>query len=618
MAAAVHGDAGTNRGKLRGAFLATWGLLLLAKLLLAWRLPVFVDEAFYAWEAGHPAWAYSDLPGGSAALARLGLALAPGSAFALRLPFLLLGAALPWLMVRIARRWFGEEAGWRAGLLALLMPLSGMLGVMALPDVPLVLAALLSVDAIAALRERVAAPALLELALALVLGAFAHYRFAAVLLAGAAGLLLDPRGRALLREPRLWAVLALGAAAWWPLLHWNLENATAGLRFQLLERNPWSFHGDGIAWLGVQALLVTPPLCVLLLATLWRAWRRRKAAEAPWGLVAGIGTVAVAGWFVLGFFADSERVSFHWPLAGWLLLAAAAPALLAHWSRRARALLWSCAALGLGLAFAFLVAASSARARQALADTAFYPNDFAGWPQALPWFAARVPRAEALVASDFELAAQLAFALQRRDVGVLDSPLNRKHGRAAQLRLWGRAVDSAPATPAWIAVDDSATPLRDRLAAYHRRCETLGVLPPPQWLSVDHGRKRYLLYRYDPAQARVGCVAPALAWLDAPARDATVPRRFDAQGWAFKDGVGLARVQVLLDGKVVADADYGRPMPNVAAYWRLSTDPAHPRVGFRASVDARALPPGRHWLGLRLHGRDGGVEDWPEQPLRLE
>jgi len=617
MVAAAHEDAGTNRGNLRVVFTVVWSALLLAKLLLAARLPVFVDEAFYAWEGGHPAWAYSEVPAGTPMLARLGLELAPGSALALRLPFLLLGAAVPWLLVRIARRWFGAEAGWCAGLLALLMPLSGTLGLLAVPDVALVFAALLCADAIAALRERVAAPALLELALALALGAITHYRFGVVLLAGATGLLLDRRGRKLLREPRLWAVLALGAAAWWPLLQWNLQNATAGLRFQLLERNPWSFHADGLAWLAVQFLLLTPPLFVLLGATLAQAWRRREATDAPWGLVAGIGTVAVVGWFVVGFFADAERVSFHWPLGGWLLLAAAAPPVLARWSPRARALLWGCAALGLGLALAFVAAAGSSRARNALAASPLYPNDFAGWPQAGAWFGERVPKGEALVASDFELAAELAFALQRQDVGVLEHPLNRKHGRAAQLQLWGNAVAKAPATPAWIAVDDSATPLRERLAGYHRFCETLGVLPPPQVLSVDHGRKRYLLYRYDPAQARPGCVAPALAWFDAPARDAVLPRRFEVAGWAFKDGVGLARVQVLLDGRVAAEADYGRPMPNVAAYWRVSTDPAHPRVGFDARIDATGLAPGRHWLGLRLHGRDGSVEDWPEQPVRL-
>jgi hypothetical protein len=52
-------------------------------------------------------------------------------------------------------------------------------------------------------------------------------------------------------------------------------------------------------------------------------------------------------------------------------------------------------------------------------------------------------------------------------------------------------------------------------------------------------------------------------------------------------------------------------------YWKISSDPHHPDVGFRAQVDARGLAPGRHWLGLRLHASDGSVEDWSEQPLDL-
>jgi len=108
-----------------------------------------------------------------------------------------------------------------------------------------------------------------------------------------------------------------------------------------------------------------------------------------------------------------------------------------------------------------------------------------------------------------------------------------------------------------------------------------------------------------------------MAWLDTPASGATLEGRLDIAGWAFKDGVGLERVEVLLDGKVVAQAQYGLDSPGVAAYWKISTDPQHPAVGFRASVDTSALAPGRHWLGLRLHGRDGSVEDWSEQPLRL-
>jgi len=52
--------------------------------------------------------------------------------------------------------------------------------------------------------------------------------------------------------------IAFGLAAWTPLLAWNMDNAEAGLRFQLVERHPWAFHADGISFLGIQALLVTP------------------------------------------------------------------------------------------------------------------------------------------------------------------------------------------------------------------------------------------------------------------------------------------------------------------------------------------------------------------------
>ena len=610
-------DAGRNRENLRVVFLCLWAGLLAAKLWLAWRLPVFVDEAFYAWESRHLAWAYSDLPGLSAWLARLGLVAGGENAFALRLPFLLLGSALPWLVVRIATRWFGARAGWSAGLLCLLMPLSSVLGVMAMPDVPLVLASLLCLDAIAALRERTRAAAWVELALALALGALSHYRFAMVLLAGLCGLLLDPRARRLWREPGLWVVLVLGALAWWPLLQWNLANAGAGLRFQLVERNPWRFHADGAAWLAIQLLLVTPALFLLLLATARQCWRQRRDEAVGWGLLAAIALCSVLGWFLLGFFADTDRVSFHWPLAGWLALLCAAPTLLERWPRAARALVWGGGALGTGLAFAFLLVASLPSARKALAWTNLYPNDFAGWTEASAWVRGETGARDAIVASDFELGAQLAFALGRDDVLVLDDPLNHKHGRAVQLQSWGRQLDRPPAGPAWLVLDDAATKPKRRLQAYHRHCALFGALPPPRVLLVDHGQKRYLLFRFDPARMRAGCVAPALAYIDAPSPGARLPAHFAVNGWAFKDGAGIARVEVLLDGKPAGDARYGDAMPEVARYWRISTDPAHPRVGFHAEVDASLLPPGTHWLGLRLHGRDGSIEEWPEQELRL-
>ena len=107
-----------------------------------------------------------------------------------------------------------------------------------------------------------------------------------------------------------------------------------------------------------------------------------------------------------------------------------------------------------------------------------------------------------------------------------------------------------------------------------------------------------------------------MAWLDTPSNGEKVSGVLAIKGWAFKDGVGLARVEVLVDGRSMGDARYGRAF-DVRQTWPDSTDPQHPAVGFDASLDTSTLAPGRHWLGLRLHGRDGSVEEWQEQPFEV-
>ena len=128
----------------RPGFLALFAAVSLAKVLAAAGLPLFVDEAFYWQEGQHLAAAYSDLPGLTAWLARLGVEVGGNGPLALRWPFLLMAAAIPWMIVTLSRREFGEVVGWQAGSLALLLPLSGTLGLLALPDVALALAAVTS------------------------------------------------------------------------------------------------------------------------------------------------------------------------------------------------------------------------------------------------------------------------------------------------------------------------------------------------------------------------------------------------------------------------------------------------------------------------------------------
>ncbi|GAB2502085.1 glycosyltransferase family 39 protein [Pseudoxanthomonas sangjuensis] len=602
-------------------FVTLWLVATLLKVAVAARLPLFVDEAFYWQEGRHLAAAYSDLPGLTAWLARLGTGLGGQHVLALRAPFLLLAALLPWLVAHIAGRWYGETQGWRAGMLALLMPLAGTLGILALPDVPMAFATVLCLDAGARLLREIDAGSAAELALGLAIGALSHYRFAGVIGIGFVALLWLPEGRRVLRDPRVWVALALGVAAWAPLLSWNLENADAGLRFQLVDRHPWSFQWSGLSFLGVQTLLVTPLLFVAL-AWVFVGSFRGKRKDAPvqqrwFGLLGGVSTL---GFFALGFFADVDRVSFHWPLPGYLALLVAVPALLAGWPRGWRTATWTLAGLGLVAMLGYYLVVSVPAWRAQQAGSKYYPYNFAGWDRlaaAVREELAGMPPGTRLLVDNFKAGAELGFALDDPGIPVLDHPLNHKHGRAPQLRLWRLESDGSRDAPTLLVVGANEVQYKSLLAHYHGLCAKLGPLPRPRVVNVDHGAQRFLLFRLPAQKAGGTCTLPAFAWIDQPAAHARVGHRFDLRGWAFKDGVGLDRVDVLLDGKPVGAAHYGEPDPGVAAYWRISVDPNHPDVGFSAGIDASAFAPGRHWLGLRLHGSDGSVEDWPEQPIAI-
>ncbi|HEY0503933.1 MAG TPA: glycosyltransferase family 39 protein [Lysobacter sp.] len=602
-------------------FWVLWITVLAVKLLVAARLPLFVDEAFYWQEGQHLAAAYSDLPGLTAWLTRLGVELGGDHALALRLPVLLIAALVPLLMVRIATREYGATAGWQAGTFALLLPLAGTLGLMALPDAAMALATLLCVDAGARLLREVTPSAALELAAGLALGALCHYRFIAVIGVGFIALLLLPDGRRALRDVRVMVAIAFGASAWAPLVAWNLDNADAGLRFQLVDRHPWAFHADGAWFIVVQALLVTPLLFVALAVA---ARRNLTCASSVSRYFALLGSGVVAGFFVLGFFADIERVSFHWPLPGYMALLPLLPAVLASWPRGWRRATTWLAALGLVANLGYYVAVASSHWRADNAAEKWYPSNFAGWQPLADAVRARLqtlPPGTRVVADNFKIGAELGFALGDPRIAVLDHPINHKHGRAPQLRLWGLHTAGREEwgdAPVLLVVGATEVKYRDLLERYHQLCAMVGPLPPAEVLNIDHGRQRFLLFALE-GRREGPCTTPSMAWIDAPVAGARVGRRFDVNGWAFKDGAGLAGVEVTLDGQVVATAGYGRDFPGLQTVWPMSNDPQHPKVGFDARVDleGRDFTPGRHWLGLRLHGHDGSVEAWEERPIVL-
>ncbi len=84
-----------------------------------------------------------------------------------------------------------------------------------------------------------------QFAVALALGALTHYRFGPILLVGAIAFFAAGGWRRR-GDLGLWLALLVGAAAWWQIIHYNLQMQGAGLHFQLVERHPWHFNAKGL------------------------------------------------------------------------------------------------------------------------------------------------------------------------------------------------------------------------------------------------------------------------------------------------------------------------------------------------------------------------------------
>jgi 4-amino-4-deoxy-L-arabinose transferase-like glycosyltransferase len=584
--------------------------LLILKLWLAAQLPLFTDEAFYWLESRHLAWAYDDVPGLTPWLIRLGESPAEGQPWAVRWPFALLSIAAIALLVRTAGAVGRPGDGWIAGTLALLLPLFAVNGLLALPDVPLTLAVLMCAEALRRLLQHERMGAVL-LATAITLGWLSHYRFAVPYAAAGIWLLLHPLGRQLLGRRDVWAAgltgSALGLA---PLLWHQFFNAGGGIAFQFVDRHPWRLQPEGVLDPLLQALVATPLLFVLLLASVWSAVRRPQRPERT--LIGGLALAIFASYMLLGPFVDAERSRLHWPLPALLLATTLAPQALADAGRIGRRS-WA-AALGLAAAVlgAMLMLASTLALTPArLADREVYLHGFTGWREAVDLTAqalATLPTDTLLVADHFALAAQLAFASGgSRPVYSLDHAINLKHGRQGELARMGLderglQLDLA-GRPALVVLEESATRLRERPAWFRRLCQRF---PGARVLfdhSVDHGRKRLIGY-FQAADADSGCVPPALGYLVSPVADSVVEGVLDISGWAIRDGAGLRALRASLGDVSLGAVDHLQHADGVQMIFPGSDDPRHPQVGFAARLHSD-LPAGRYWLQIEAEGHDG-------------
>ncbi|MFL5300789.1 MAG: glycosyltransferase family 39 protein [Anaeromyxobacteraceae bacterium] len=410
------------------------GASLVLHVVLAGAVSLSPQEAYYWQYARHLDLSYFDHPPLAAWTIRATTALLGDGERAVRLAAALHAALFALFLFLAGRRLFGARAALLAIAAALVTPILAIGQVIITPDAPLLSAWAAALYFTVRALDGGRGAWLLAAAAAVGLAALGKYTGWLLAPQIFLALLLDPRGRALLRRPWPYVGLALAVALFAPVLVWNARHGWASFGFQFAQR------GAGMAafsptrlgrFVGLQALAVTPLLFLALVAALVVAARRWR--EPPFRICAIFSIPPLL--LFLGV-APFMWVKGNWPAPVWpaALLAAAALAL-----ERPRALRFpAAAALALallGTTYLHLAIAVPALPFPAADDVT------TGWRQ----LAARVegerrrlPASGFVLGCGYKPASELAYYLPDRPETFAQNAMGED---GLQYRYWSGAED---------------------------------------------------------------------------------------------------------------------------------------------------------------------------------
>ena len=638
MQESVEQDTGIPVSKYLSAAIL---LLLLIKVFLASVLDLYSDEVFY-WQAStNPAIAYSDLPFMTALLIGLGSAIEPSNTLAARSLFLLLGSYLPLLVFWISKPITGHKYAIESATLSLCLPLAGFLGLLAVPDVPLVFFGLLSIGFFErALRDNKLSHWLFAGAF-VAMGLSTHYRFF-LYPAGAILFLLFFSGeRKQWSNPRLWLCIAIASLGLIPILWFNLSNALSSASFYFVDRHPWEFQASGLLHVFKQAGLVTPPLYLIFAYTLYLMLGKARHGDRSAALLLSFSGVNLSIYLLLAPWTDATSTSIHWPLSGYfpllvfvpLALRSAASSLTRYsTARKTHRLILCIPIIGfLGTLTALLGVGSQAfqTSLQPIIGSGVLSNKMAGWKP----FARHVDgllqsqfsKPALIITDNYYTLAQVEYAKLAKQAYTLDEDKAVRDGRITQYRLWQKdrtGFEMLSADDYLFVTEDSTLDTAAKHDLLEYLCERTAQVEHLGTLHLFAGDKAFSFYKgsaLDPnSNQRSACPYPAIAWMDAPARDAELNGVVTVNGWAFNEDIGIERITVLIDGEPIADVEYGGSRPDVVEVMQVDSDPNLPNIGYNYNFDSRVIENGKHQLELEIRNGLGVLQRYGERTVEIK
>lgn len=619
-------------------------MLFCLKVFLASSLDLYSDEIFYWLASTRPAVAYSDLPFMTALLVGLGSLLDANNTLAVRSLFILMGSSLPLLVYWLALPITNHREALQSALLALCIPMGGFMGLLAVPDVPLIFFGLLSLAFFERALRSDQFIYWIATGVTVALGLSTHYRFFLYPAAAVLFLLIFKDEQKQWRNPKFWIAICVAAIGLVPILWFNIQNQLASASFYLVDRHPWEFQATGLLHVFKQAAVVTPPMYILFGFVLWQLLRRRRSDKNA-AMLAYFALTNGAVYLVLAPWTDATSTSLHWPLSAYFPLLVFAPSALKEllrlletkWSRpSAQRAIIAIPIIGfIGTLIALLGIGSQAFQipLQAVTGTGVLSNKMAGWNEFSDYTAQLVERnfpdlKPTVVTDNYYTAGQVAFAKINSNPLTLDQDKAIRDGRITQIRLWQMdesGLKGKAGTAALFITEDSTLNVEEKTAVIDNMCHHVYDLNYLASLSLFNGDKQFSFYSAsgikDSSNSEISranpCPLPPRAWIETPLANESLSGMIRLEGWAYSEDVGIESIAMLMNGVAVGSLNYGIERPDVVEAMAVNTDPNLPRLGFNYDFDTTSLSNGNYTLEIRMRSNQGVTTTYGARQVKL-
>jgi len=473
---------------------------------------LFGDESFYWLEGQFLSMSYSELPGWTAWMIRLGTSIFGNHYFAVRiisyLGFLSIFAGI-YLINRLLK---SNNNGHNNYLILFSIPLFVLVAVMALPDIWLVVFVVWIIYFLiqAVKRNRVIDWLLLGLIVAMSLNV--HVRMWIWLFFAGLSFLICFNQKGELIKSALILSLPVAIMGMLPIMVFNYQNEFALFSFQFEQRHPWQFQWKNITFLLSQIIVISPIIFWLWLRQILTLKNHFKTNP----IIAWILLTAILHWIfyaVMSLFVDGLRTTVHWLLVSYVPVLAVCSVVIKNKILPKKAIITGGLITLLMLSYFSFYNSQSSNIQARIFDNSL------GW-QELSVSIKRLQRehnTENLITDYFMTASELAFELDGiNSIQVLTHPKNIKHGRQKQLKIMHILLENPQAytKQALLIVEDSGIKLQEKGAYYMNLCQNFKQVQFLESVIIERSKKLFHIFKIHNQQETRKCKIPPLFYVE--------------------------------------------------------------------------------------------------------